>query len=150
MKNNQILVLGALAVGAWALLSKQAEATDSIDYPVGASALPPTLTPESVVQVTDPQGRTQSVVVQNSRQGVDLINAALRGDVKVNTFGETLVKPQAVATSSRGGNIVQGVERLASGSTVKIQVQQAARDSQGLSAMDRLIAKNKAASAARK
>lgn len=102
----------------------------------------PSQAPVNAFVTSTPEGNAVVRQFRNTREGVQQINDALARGERLQKQGETLAK---ISTPSGRGTI----SRLATGNIVKLTVKQPERDSKGRTAMDRIIAKNKALNASK-
>jgi hypothetical protein len=133
MKTENLLLLGALGVGAYLLLSKPATATVTNNMQSG----------QSTGQEAPPPKKDQGVTpadIKAVNEGYE--NRTLQRTSQTVARNVTYTTPDAI---QRSGNVVQ----LAIGNPVAISATPAVRDAQGKTAIDRLIEKNVAASKAK-
>lgn len=152
MKNSTLLGLGALGVAAF-LYFKNASAEESRNVsPISATfpemfpqssaimAASTTSAPIKYQQAVETFLRQPVNTVESIRSGVEVINAALTEGVQLPRLSGTISKISANT----------GIARLADGTIKQISVNQPARDNQGRTNFDRIIAKNKALSSSKK
>lgn len=129
MKTKNLLLLGALAFGAYYLL-KPVEATtggaagSSTGYgATGATTAADAVTQSTPVAVTrvDRTGRVDKINIQNASQGVKLVNDVLQGRARIDTGARQIKKPMRNSDGS-----YTGVSRLGTGKVVSLTVKKVA------------------------
>jgi len=171
MKTGSFIALLALGVGAAFLLSKSRNATaegggfggGSGGADFGGSGLGGTSatntgadfqpSPFYVVRATTPQGITYSQSINSVQQGVDFINNAVATGQTIQRTSQTLATGISFTTAGgktytpgKSGTISTGIAQLGTGNRVAVAVVKPATDASGRTALDRIIAKNKALS----
>lgn len=121
------VLVAAIAAGAYLLLTKKATAAVAAE------------TPFYNVSATTPQGATITKKISSVQSGVDFINDTSKNNANLNRTSQTLVKPTITATGTAGG-----IAKLGTGAIVGITT----TNKSGVTALDKVIAKNYAASGA--
>lgn len=140
MKTSDLLMIGALGVGAYLLFSKGAIATTEAQASTGGGT-PQTFTASAVT----PQGVTVRKKIDSVVEGVNFMNDTSKNNATLQRTSETIA-PVNFTVKSTGQSYSGNIARLATGKEVAIAIAQPVRDSSGMTAIDRIIAKNKAAS----
>lgn len=144
MKAENIIILGIAGVTVYYLLKGQPAAAVEYQqlytgeaFPQAAAQIAASSQQSNAAYKTAVSNFLNSPVntTQSIRAGVDLINTAQSTGTALPRLSQTL---QKVAYNSN-------VARLADGSIKLVTVKQAARDKSGMTALDRVIAANKAA-----
>jgi hypothetical protein len=147
MKTAELVLIGAAGLGAYFLLkgnSADTPAETALGYMSGAPDNPISKENPLLIYDNTNKGTQPPTKITSNRDAVNWITSQLQSGKRIKSAGESITKPSAIGQSSDGSLIMSGVSRsLDSGQVLRTTTRTAPRDTSGLTAMDKIILKNK-------